>query len=636
MHTFLYPESLLKPLGYAILPDSHKGNYREALNVLDDPAAGIELAERKLLRAVIHLFQGEVKTGLEGLASLRAELDADHPLQLRIRVYQWYGQVRMYNLFPDNNGANGMEISGRWNEINSLKASQDEVSALTHYPQDPSIQLEKKIFHAFLHSLQNNRSSIQDAHSVNPASRQDMLLGTAFGSLDDCIADFKRLDAPPLTIAYGLLAGADLGHRAGNTRQREKFLLQAEAIYQECEDLTGQGMCMLSRGDWLATQISSPLVLDYSIADVHAQNNDQDWRLEEKEFADKAPMVDWEQVMSFYDKAEVLFRESDSPRAMGQLWIRRGYLAWIQENIKAAGQYFEQALKQFEAAGDILHLQLAQTLKALSSLLQGQLTDSLEIAADIGEWGKNTGSFSYALGLGILVGRAAKEQVVRKHAYEKAIFCYQMAQALFDALGAEVNAAQCQVAIGQTHESLGQHDTALIQYELASDMLLGAYDRRFSQEMELRERIILLSQTHYRLALNVMDGEAISRLLERLDHLPSAPVGDNSHPIEALIQVQRYSLLAALLGSMRQDASVYAPLYKGVKYQIAGNRSQARQYFREAEEVADSIPNDYFIKAVVRSQQKKYQEAKYWFDQHLQSGHQAHPLISPLAQILMQ
>ncbi|MEO1448685.1 MAG: CHAT domain-containing protein, partial [Bacteroidota bacterium] len=40
--------------------------------------------------------------------------------------------------------------------------------------------------------------------------------------------------------------------------------------------------------------------------------------------------------------------------------------------------------------------------------------------------------------------------------------------------------------------------------------------------------------------------------------------------------------------------------------------------------------------AVVRSQQKKYQEAKYWFDQHLQSGHQAHPLISPLAQILMQ
>ena len=57
--------------------------------------------------------------------------------------------------------------------------------------------------------------------------------------------------------------------------------------------------------------------------------------------------------------------------------------------------------------------------------------------------GRSEGSFSYTLGLGLLMGRAGRHRLIREGDYERALACYRLSESLYrSAGGARTNQAQ--------------------------------------------------------------------------------------------------------------------------------------------------------------------------------------------------
>jgi hypothetical protein len=112
----------------------------------------------------------------------------------------------------------------------------------------------------------------------------------------------------------------------------------------------------------------------------------------------------------------MLFQQAGAPRGLAALQLRHAYLAMLHDDYHAAGLHARQARQMFDECGDSLGHELAQTHLILSCVGAGKVDGQHEVAQAIGRWGSMEGSFSYALGLGLLLGRGARHWLLRRGA----------------------------------------------------------------------------------------------------------------------------------------------------------------------------------------------------------------------------
>jgi CHAT domain-containing protein/tetratricopeptide (TPR) repeat protein len=620
-------------LGHSVIYEEYKGNYAEARRIAEgaleaarqgsDPAI---LADALLARGVVHLLQGEPPAALRCCEELEAGVPGDPDRRLRAASYANLATFWHYNRFPDGGGANGLELQAHWDGAAYLTAQQPRQREAFSQAKDVSARLESWLVQNFLSTLQSPRSFVQTGRFTGTGSQVGQMLQIGLQTPDGFRQTAASYEAAPSLLAYADLAAADLCQRAGDSQKGVGYLRRAWEVYEGSGDAAGLGACQMMYGDWLAAPFSSPQVWNLALQESSTSGSYLAWPLEAAEFGHEG--ADLAAAEAAYAEAERLFQAGNAPRGVAHVYLRRGYLAMLQDDWPGAAGYISQAQDGFEACGDLLGYWLARTHRALCRVGAGQYPEDLEAAEAAGAWGASEGSLSYALGLGLMVGRAGRHWLIREGDYERALACHRLGESLYRALGATTNQAQSVVDRGSVHQAIGDRATAVTLYEGALDLYATqtAAPAPIAQRAVVHE--IMLGYDLYQLYLQDMNVEGMQRCADRLEgQLKSLPGGGGG--LGALAQmlpggtsgVETYAL-SSMARSIVEQARVLVPLYKAHKARDDGDQTTADRLFAEALAAAGAVPDEQkdFMEASVYAHMRAYDQAKAAFGRYLARG----------------
>ncbi len=311
----------------------------------------------------------------------------------------------------------------------------------------------------------------------------------------------------------------------------------AQRLYEAAADPIGVAGCGLREADWLCAGSSSPLVYNLFVQASAHESSDLAPTSEREEFKRAAP-DQLAQAARLYDRVEATLRSLDAPRAVAALRLRRGYLSGLHNDWETARHSALLAAEQAHQCGDQLLERLAQTHVLMADVGLGHTGELSERARALGTWGADSGSFSFALGLGILLGRWGRRWLLREGDYERALAAIDAAGELYRALGAPINVVQTLVDRGRIHLALHDRHSALTYYE-------EALERR---DKDLRERPELADAP-------IAQGRAVS-------YLPNASVLQFAQPATSFTRPASDAVLVVgnptrdLPGAEREAAQV--------------------------------------------------------------------------------
>jgi CHAT domain-containing protein len=633
-------------LGGSVIYEEYKGNFAQARRIAE--AALIDargqknrkaLADALLARGVVHLLQGEPPLALKCFQELEQAVPSDFDRRLRALNYANLATYWQYNLFPDGGGAGGTELSALWNGVEYAKSEAPRREAVFRETTETLARFESWVIRDLLSNLLPSRSFVRSSLYSAPGAMTGTLLETALQGPAIFRQTAETYDADSSLLAFADLASADLCKRAGNTKSGSEFLNRALGVYQQSGDASGMAACRMMHGDWLAAPFSTPLVWNLAIQEGNSSGSDLSWTLEAAEFDFQSS--DSDKAAADYEEAEKLFRSVQAPRGLAHIYLRRGYLAMLREDYPAAIDHAARAQHDFDACGDLLGYWLAQTHRILSRICAGQYPEEAQVAEAIGSWGAGNGSFSYALGLGLLLGRVGRHWLIRKGGHERALACYRLAELLFRELGATTNQAKSLVDQGMICRALGERDAALTLYEKALDKYREDEAARPSLAQTLRPQNIMLANDVYLLYLDKMDANGMERSAERLKSFEAKQSGGSigqdlitqllSGGVKDLLSspesgsglgLAETFALGNLIRTTVEQASVLVPLYRGRKARENGNKTEADRLFAEALSAAHATGEAQrdFLESQVFAHQKDYPRAAAAFRRYLARG----------------
>lgn len=624
-------------LSYSVVYETYRGNLAQARAAAEsalaqaqqqsDPAA---LADAWLAYGVVNLLQGDFNSALACFEKIKPITPTDSSRLLRAASYRNLAVFYQYNRFPDGNGAAAQEIEARWQGQDYAKAEGEQWQLLAGQVTDPGLQLEGRLVHGVLCDLQSARSFLQTSRYTPSHIPAGQLLTIALRSP----LSFQQAasSAESGLLAYLSLAAADLCRRGGDLQMGVHFLQQALASYQQIGDTGGQALCQIIWGDWLAAPFSSPLAWNFAIHESGSEGSHLNWALEAVEFDFTGANLT--NARAAYDAAAQFFQQAQAPRGQAAVELRYGYLAMLAADAPAALAHIEQARTIFQASGDQWGYRLATTHYLMARIEAGRGNELIEIAQEIGAWGEQSGSFSFTLGLGLLLNRFGRHCLIRKGDYERALTSYRLAESLFQALDCPANVAQCLVDQGMTYQALGERATGLVFYEQALDQLETTMRNRPTIAANLRQRYTMLAYNVYQLYMQRLDPEGMARSIARLTAL-STPQLDPANALARLVQMAESSLSIEDLSNMDTTGAVDAvlmqfvqlaidqskiliPLYHARRSSDQGNVTEAAQYFAQAlAQARGTAGASSYLEAVVLAQQKQYDQAVAVYEKYL-------------------
>jgi tetratricopeptide (TPR) repeat protein len=459
-------------LGHSVIYEEHKGDFAHAREVAELELINAQrsgdlgrLADALLARGVVHLLQGEPPQAIQYFEELQRTVPSDGNRVLRAISYSNLATYWRYNLFPDGSAANAAELQVRWNGLEYAQSQDSQREVALRQATDSDVKFELLFVFKFLSNLLPSRSFVQVSRHQTTSAMTSQLLQFTLQSIEGFRKEANHI--APTLLAYADLAAADLCHRAGNGQWGEQFLQRASEIYHQNRDLSGAGTCRMIAGDWLAAPFSSPAVWNFAIQDSNSSGSDLSWTLEAEEF--NLSGANLPAARQLYDQAKAIFETAGAVRGIANLDLRYGYLAMLEDNYETAMKHAQQASDAFGDCGDRLGSWLAEAHRVLSRIGAGQYPEEGSVAEATGDWGTSDGSFSYALGLGLLFGRVGRHWLLRKGDYERSLAYYRLAALLYKSLGATVNLAKSLVDQGSVYQALGERKTALTLYEQALD-----------------------------------------------------------------------------------------------------------------------------------------------------------------------
>jgi len=421
------------------------------------------------------------------------------------------------------------------------------------------------------------------------------------------------LAVPEAAGPYIELARADLLHRASNVTAPER-LTAALRGYEAADDAVGAGACHLAAADWALGSRASSLAFGHTIAESRFGAGSElpveyVWS---RMF--QGAEKDLGAARAALERADACFGD-DAPRGLAALELRRAALAlsgdgssFLQiQDMRNAREHVDMARAMFGAAGDRRGEWLAAAHLAILRLDLDVRDAAEDIAHDIGAWGSDEGSFSFALGLGLLLQQIGQRSQFVMIKHDHALAAYRLARVLFERLGAPHNVVQSLADTARLHSQLGDWSQAARCYSSAdergsavtptviNDLWLAAYIRQERVASEFVGVMAALGEVEGLKALR----ERLGSLLEEGRLLVTAARLEPVHEVAVRCKVIENTLLATLDVLIPVRAALASSL-PGVRLRhqqraldAAGDRNDLRAIALEALGSRDEARNAY-------------------------------------------
>lgn len=557
--------------------------------------------------ALVNILQGLPNRALKVLG--KAASIAVYPQQkITILHLKWLAYSYQFNLFPNNNGASSVELESHWSATELLEEINAEITKLGGNPLQAQTFWEK-IYFNLLPRHQSNRSVFQKQWHDNDATKEELFQQMVEGVFANEINWLHQAGIGAGMTAYLGLFQTELYVRAGKKEQAFHGAGQVEQLFQQIGDQGGVGLAHLMAGDIASTSILSPLVWGFSISESTGTSFSLDWREEQIEF--RPEDADWEMALKHYNYAENIFDANNIKRGQAQIALRYAYHYLLKKDYKNAENQLDQALRIFEQTEDFYGFFLSKTQFILLQIIQGSLVIDLEEALrEIGQWGKNQGSYSFAIGLGIFMTRVGRYWEVKLGEFETAMRIFQAVSILFKSLDANNSYIRTLFATGNTLKSLGNTVNAFIFYEKGMQALDNLVENGQLNSMSFYF-VANAYQELYHLYLTQMDGANMIKTAKKIEQVitPFANVGQRD---DYMVQMMQLAMKEALIPQVWQG-KILGLVYEGVKKRKAGLKGQAQQLFDQAWQQAEQAQLDDATKEefkfLVLANQKRYNEA---------------------------
>lgn len=602
------PAAIWRALGESIAYEEFKGDFAAARPLAEaqwetaQQAPQLETLQEALLwQVIVHWLSGELTRAVEGARQAQTLAGADANRALRALSYQLIAGYERFNAFPDGAGASAIELSARWQTATDLLPLNAEWHALLQRSSEPAAQMEAWLVFQFLWNLWPARNTLEMMRYTPAAASCETLLPTFLDAPQRLRALAEANAAAPLA-AFADWTAADLWRRAGNLQQADALLERARATYHDAGDKAGEALCLMTRADWQCAPYSTPLAWNFAIVDSSSQAGHLVFQQEADEFKVGVEVS--------YAETEALFAQANAPRGLAAIQLRHGYQAMRRDDWAAAARHAAAAWDEFARCGDARGRHLAATHLLMCQLAAPALPHAgpLTLARDIGAWGAASGSFSFALGLGILLQRFARHWLTRHGDYERALATSAAARALYEALGARINAAQCLADQGVAYQIAGERTAALTLFEQALDEYGAAVAAHPAVAENLRQRVVFLATDVYQLSLQQTDAGGMERAAARLQRQLTAGI--------------EFAPLAQMAEDIVKQCAVLAPLYRARWQRNAGDEPGAARCLEQAAQAAEQAPagERHYLEAVVLAEQRRYEAAAAAARRHLAAG----------------
>ncbi|KAL4744707.1 CHAT domain-containing protein [Aspergillus terricola var. indicus] len=607
-------------IGRTTLYSRYRGNYSVALQIADCechknyPERNTCYAAALTSRGIIRTLQGNCTGALQDLNTAVAIAEGDQPLQYLAYLYLNHATRVQYAFFPDPGSTGVKDIDCRFNSIEALKAWDRDTSHLSSVPMaDRSLAIEGKI-----QNLYRNITSVprDQTFGQNPAFADQQ---NTFLSM--CEEDYHALAAEchdPSALAHLCLLLACALHRAQRKEEAMRYLSHADNLYGQINDIGGLAEVQLTLGDWEVAPVSSPEVWNSFLAEgtydtsLHWQVNNKEMEFDIEQFDD---------TKARYETALNLFKDADVNRGVAAVFLRLGYLRLMQgmRNLDFEGGYaaaredIESSTRISADLGDVFVCQLGQAQLALCAVGQGNIPEERERALSIGNWGRQQGSFAFALGIGLFFGRMGWRWVNQLGDYERALACFRLAQGVFKSLGALLAHIHSIIDQLKVYKLIGDFPSCTRISELALDECLEiqGLEPKLANEITQLARWISLEM------LNLASREAAPQLIRKVRRYiqsyrrtQSLSRQLQSSTLDALMnlfarlqgsQVEGgparsfyRGITDALLESQLQDSELYQQLYSGKEALKSGDIGAARSHFDHVKRGAATLSTTRF------------------------------------------
>lgn len=594
-------EEVEKALGYSVFYDEYKGDFAVAKQIADkivhtarQSGNSATLADALTALARVQLLQGEATTALTTLSQVEPLVKDDPIRQYRFFTYSYVAKVLQQNTFPKGNGYLNPK-----KRINYLIDYLSKIKPLKNSVNDPDVLFEKELieqrfdgFPQFLAMTIINR----DIESIDNDEARDKRIKDEVESLEKITASTQGTHLLP-SIDLNI---AELYQFNRDVKTAHEKLSRAKTLYQQSEDIVGQAACLLTEGDWIAAPFSTPLILNTYIGSISGSpDSNPHWATEEKEhFAITDSNLT--QPKQLYQEAQHLFEKAGANRGLAAVALRYSYLAAVKGNYSEAKQKSLEAQKIFSGQGDQLGFNTAIAHYILACIGNGELIEenSPEIS-QIASWGKTTGSFSYALGLGIMISRVARRWLLQDGDYERALIGYRLAESLYEALGHSIYQAKVAADQGNLLLDLGEHTEAAILLKKAIELYKIAEQKDFESERWIQLKVnfqYLLLNSLFKIHLNRNDPDALELVVNQIEELfgqfPSQnlEIGSNSFVFGFMVPTLRLrkayqrgdeiamkKWLEIALATARRSPAEQRDFNEGMVYGYARDFDQSKQ-----------------------------------------------------------
>ena len=538
-------------LGDSIDRDELKGDYAAAAAAaaaaLDtaraggEPAAHADAAIWAGLVAALRSEPAAAATYLE--EALRAV--PDHPLGIGLRHFAAGAGRRL----PDGHSRE-LELSELWTEPRSGDPVEAELHALTRLP-----------------SL---RTSVQTSAATRPQS-VEVFLDDALGTLE------QVWDRRPSAHR----AAAEIAWIAGLPALAQEHLDAATAAYSAAGDVAGVAGCDLAQAAWLTVSVGSPLTFGFALSENRAMSTSEQVTGFDRTLA---PVPDAADSAPAYQRAEAGFRAAGAPRGIAMVDLHRTAVAALHDDPATALEAAERARSAFERAGDIAAAHLAAAHAALAGIHAGALPERGDVAAQVGAWGRASGSFGWALGIGRMFSLVGWRWLRRDADPDRALACHRLADATFTALGATDFAHQILGDRARAHDATGNWEAAIVAVGAAWRMLpeLQAQRPEWSEELGLREGdLVTLVRllAHPARAADLLAGlrPALERTRARYEEIARGEGPAASLPVDMRESMMKaYAELARATTSDIEFDAIRVQLYRALAVRAKNPREFAR------------------------------------------------------------
>lgn len=574
------------PLGFGANPGAAQGGPPERFQAL---AGGFEA-----------LAAGDAALAMRRLDAEReaAAQRGDGASALLAVGLGWLAELSAYNLSPTGAGLGSVELQIRWDGPARAKAMIDRTAPVRALPGSRDARDAR----AWLEIVTGRLPGLAAVRDAAGSPFADMLLQLQVQQFEAARPDAAVIG--PSAEAFLERSIAELFAAAKKWDEAFARLAAAAAMFEAAGDAVGQAGCLSLRGDWLVAPSGSAHVQNLVLSESPTETSDLSWAVEAVEGAREG---DLEGARAAFDEAARLC-EPAGGRALGAVLLRQAHVAALDDRRADRLALLERATLLFRAGGARALEQLATARRALALLEDRRAPEDREAAAAIGRWGRENGSFSFALGMGLLFTRAGRQALLREGDYERAEACFQLALALSDALGTRQRAGQTHADLAALHKAMGNHDGAGAHTGRALDAIQGDELARRAPVAAIPQRAAFLAQGLYREAQARRDAGGMERAVARM----TAVAGDFGSPENPLSAAAVTGLLAETLA----QAQALIPLYRAVEARDAGRDDDAERLFEQALSRAEEIagPQRDMLAAVVHRTRRRYAEAVKAYD----------------------